>query len=67
MVSFLELLEYNAEAFCRLSSVLGQALLILKQGHANDSTMSQLAGSLGEMQREVQRLYFHPSKNTFNG
>ena len=56
MVTLLELLEHNAEAFCRLSSVLGQAMLIVGFGTANDRTLSELAGSLGELQREVQRL-----------
>lgn len=56
LVGLMELLEHNAEAFCRLSSVLGQSLLILQRGAENEDTLRQLAGSLGELQRETQRL-----------
>jgi len=56
MVTLMEILEHKAEAFCRLSSILGQAMMILRMGTANDNTLRQLAGALGEIQRESQRL-----------
>jgi len=56
IVTLLEILEHNAEAFCRLSSVLGQAIFIYRLGNPNEDTLHGLVGSLGELQREIERL-----------
>ncbi len=50
----MELLEHNAEAFCRLSSLLGQALVLVETNAKIDS--KALSGNLGELQREAKRL-----------
>lgn len=54
--SLLELLEYHAEPFCRLSSVLGQAIMIFKHGRPNSETLHGFAGSMGELERESVQL-----------
>jgi len=54
LVTLLELLEHNAEAFCRLSSVIGQAIVLLKTSKIPD--LDALVGSLGELNRETERL-----------
>jgi len=56
MVTLLEILEHKAEPFCRISSVLGQAIMIMRHSSPTEETISGLTGSLGELQREVQRL-----------
>lgn len=56
MVTLLELLELNAEAFCRLSSIVGQLIILLR--HNADVDASEMVRSLGELQREASRLGF---------
>ena len=58
LVTLLEILQFNAEAFCRLSSVVGQMLVILEQGRI--PAVDAMGGSLGELHREAQRLKLHP-------
>ncbi len=53
VVTLLELLEHNAEAFCRLSSLMGQLMVGLRVNFRG--TLDGVA-SLGELQREAQRL-----------
>ncbi|WBT36507.1 hypothetical protein [Hyphomicrobium sp. DMF-1] len=48
------MLKYDASAFCRISSVLGQALVILR--HSKDPDWGSLAATLGELQREADRM-----------
>ncbi len=53
MVSLLELLKHNAEAFCRLSSLIGQMMVGTKFGlPAYVDGLPQLS----ELQREAERL-----------
>ena len=56
LVTLLDLLEFKAEPFCRLSSVVGQMLVLLENGIVPD--VSAMGGSLGELHREVRRLKF---------
>lgn len=52
----LEILEVNAEAFCRMSSMLGQMLVRLENSQLNQENAGVMAQSLGELLRESKRL-----------
>lgn len=53
--SLWDMLEHDAEAFCRFSSVLGQALVLLDlQPNGND--WGGLVATLGQMDREAERM-----------
>lgn len=53
LVTLLELLEHNAEAFCRLSSLIGQMIIGMRY---NSAPAVRALGELGELQRETERL-----------
>lgn len=54
MVTLLEILEVKAEAFCRMSSMIGQMLVVLEMNQIPDAGV--MGGTLGELHREAQRL-----------
>jgi hypothetical protein len=51
------MLEHNAEAFCRISCMMGQMIVLFENGVAADT--KQIGGTLGELQREVERMQLH--------
>ena len=53
LVTFMELLEHNAEAFWRLSSLVGQLFTRLETGLPD---LNVVASNLGELRREAERL-----------
>jgi hypothetical protein len=55
-VTLLEILETSAEAFWRLPGIVGQLLVRLENGQINHEVMKIASGSLGELNREVDRL-----------
>src|SRR5579883_390392 len=54
LVTLMEILEVKAEAFCRLSSMVGQMIVVLARNLNAD--VASIGGTLGELQREAQRL-----------
>ncbi len=56
LVTLLEILEASAEAWWRLSSIIGQLLVRLEGGWPTDEGMKQTVGALGEVHREAERL-----------
>jgi hypothetical protein len=54
LVSVLAILETSGEALCRLSSVLGQMIIMLELGHLPDGRA--MAANFGEIDREAERL-----------
>jgi len=58
VVSLLEILETSAESWWRLSSLLGQTLVVLERaiGPINQDTAGVIGGTLGEILREIERL-----------
>jgi len=54
LVTLMAILEVKADAFCRLSSMIGQMIIALAQNWTTE--MGAVAGTLGELQREAQRL-----------
>jgi hypothetical protein len=48
------MLEINGEAFCRLSSLLGQMIVVLQRGEKPDT--GNMGGIFGEIEREAKRL-----------
>jgi hypothetical protein len=56
LVTLLKLLETNAEAFWRLSSVIGQLFIRLENRQVSENMMSIAARSLGEFDRELPKL-----------
>jgi hypothetical protein len=56
LVTLLEILETSAEAFWRLSSMLGQLIIRLENHQIDESNMGTVASSLGELMREADRL-----------
>jgi hypothetical protein len=56
LVTLLEILETSAEAFWRLSSILGQLMVRLENNQIDHEIMHIAAGSLGELMREAERL-----------
>ncbi|MGH6857845.1 MAG: hypothetical protein ACRECP_09480 [Methylocella sp.] len=48
------ILELKADAFCRLSSMIGQMMVVLSRDWTVET--GQIGGTLGELQREAQRL-----------
>jgi len=55
LVTLLEILETSAEAFWRLSSILGQIIIRLENNQITTENMSTVSGSLGELMREAER------------
>jgi hypothetical protein len=55
-VTLLEILETSAEAFWRLSSILGQLIIRLENHQIDESNMGAAASSLGELMRKAERL-----------
>ncbi len=57
LVSLMELLKLNADAFRRVSTVLGQAwVLINRGGDINVNDAGTLGGALGDLKRECETL-----------
>lgn len=57
LVSLMELLKLNAEAFCRASTVIGQAwVLVNRTGDLSATDAGTLGAALGELQRECETL-----------
>jgi hypothetical protein len=56
LVILLEILETSAEAFWRLSSILGQFMIRLEANQVTDQILGIATGALGDMQREINRL-----------
>lgn len=54
LVSLLEILEVKADAFCRMSSMIGQMLVMLELNQLPDT--GAMGSILGELHREAQRL-----------
>lgn len=54
LVSVLAILEVSGEAFCRISSILGQMIILLAHGQIPDT--KGMGGNLGELEREAERL-----------
>ena len=61
MVTLLEILETKADAFWRLSSILGQLIIRLENNQITEKTLKIAVGSLGELHREAERLNFRPA------
>jgi len=57
LVSLMELLELNAEAFCRASMIIGQAWMLISRGDdVTTNAAGTIGGIVGELQRECERL-----------
>lgn len=48
------MLEFSGEAFCRLSSMMGQLIVVLERGGIPDAKV--VGASLGELDREAEKL-----------
>lgn len=53
LVTLMDILEHNAEAFWRLSSLVGQLFTRLETGLPD---LGVVAANLGELRREAERL-----------
>lgn len=58
LVSLMELLQFNASEFCRISGILAQTLTYIRCGKQtfNSDHWSLIYGSLGSLQRECEAL-----------
>ncbi len=61
LVTLLEILETSAEAFWRLSSILGQLIIRVENNQINEENFKGAVGSLGELHREAERLNLRPA------
>jgi hypothetical protein len=55
-VSLLQILEVSAGAFCRMSSLIGQTVILLASDHMRDDDETKLGGVSEELKCEAERL-----------